>query len=198
MTDIVLASASVIRQALLSSAGLHVRVDPAAIDEAEVKAGYRRDGRQATDLALALAELKALRVSSRYPDALVIAADQLLVCGDIWFDKPPDFDHARAQLMALRGRTHVLVTAVLTVRDGLRLWHHIEMPRLTMRDFSDAFLEEYLSSTGDDVLSSVGAYQLEGQGIQLFSDIEGDYFSILGLPLLPLLQHLRLQGTVLR
>lgn len=196
MTDIVLASASSTRLALLRNAGLDVRVDPAAIDEAEVKAGYRHEGRQAMDLAVALAELKALRISSRYPNALVIGADQLLVCGDVWFDKPPDLDHAKAQLTALRGKTHMLVTAVVTVRGGLRLWHRLEVPRLTMRDFSDAFLEHYLRSTGNDILSSVGAYQLEGLGVQLFTGIEGDYFSILGLPLLPLLEHLRLQGAM--
>ena len=198
MTDIVLASASSARRALLRSAGLSFRADVAAVDEAEVKAGYRREGRNVADLALALAELKALRVSGRYPEALVIGADQILVCGDVWFDKPPDLDHARAQLIALRGRTHSLVTAVVTVRDGIRLWHCLETPRLTMRDFSDDFLDRYLNLTGEDVLVSVGAYRLEGIGIQLFTKLEGDYFSILGLPLIPLLSHLRIQDRLLQ
>jgi septum formation protein len=117
----------------------------------------------------------------------------MLVCGDVWFDKPPDLDHARAQLMALRSRTHELVTAVVVFRNGEVLWHHVARARLTMRNFSDAFLDDYLSAAGDSVLASVGAYQLEKLGAHLFARIEGDYFTILGLPLLPLLEFLRVQ-----
>ena len=196
MTDIVLASSSSTRRALLRDAGVDFHADAAAIDETEVKVGYRREGRKVVDLAMALAELKALRISGRYPEALVIGADQILVCGDVWFDKPPDLDHARAQLMTLRGKTHSLVTAVVTVRGGVRLWHCLEVPQLTMRDFSSHFLDRYLNLTGEDALESVGGYRLEGMGIQLFAKIEGDYFSILGLPLLPLLDHLRTQDRL--
>ena len=145
---------------------------------------------------MALAELKAQRVSQRHKDALVIGADQMLQCGGIWFDKPPDLDHARGHLNALRGRTHELLSAVCVVRDGEVLWRHLESAQLTMRPFSDAFIDEYLAAAGDAVCASVGAYQLEGRGAQLFSCIKGDYFTILGLPLLPLLGFLVNHGVV--
>ncbi|MBX6370408.1 MAG: Maf family protein [Rhodospirillales bacterium] len=191
--ELVLASASPARASLLENAGFRVTRVPAAIDEAEVKAAFRREGADAAICAVALATAKAERVSRRHSGALVVGADQLLVCGDAWFDKPPDLDHARAQLRALRGRTHELVTAVVVFRDGHDLWHHVARPRLTMRSFSDTFLDEYLAAAGPDVLGSVGAYQLEKLGAHLFARVEGDYFSILGLPLLPLLDFLRAQ-----
>lgn len=191
--ELVLASASPARASLLENAGFRVTRVPAAIDEAEVKAAFRREGADAATCAVALATAKAERVSRRHPGALVVGADQLLVCGDVWFDKPPDLDHARAQLKALRGRTHELVTAVVVFRDGHDLWHHVARPRLTMHSFSDTFLDEYLAAAGPDVLGSVGAYQLEKLGAHLFARVEGDYFSILGLPLLPLLDFLRAQ-----
>lgn len=171
-------------------------VEPAAIDEGEIKTGYRRENRKVMDLAIALAELKALRISARHPEALVIGADQILVCGDVWFDKPPDLDHARAQLSALRGKMHELVTAVVTMQDGARLWHLVQTPKMTMRNFSDDFIDRYLSDSAVEALESVGGYRLEGHGVQLFTRVEGDYFSVLGLPLLPLLEHLRLQGEL--
>ena len=145
---------------------------------------------------MVLAELKAQRVSQRHKDALVIGADQMLQCGGIWFDKPADLDHARGHLIALRGKTHELLSAVCVVRDGEVLWRHLESAQLTMRPFSDAFIDEYLAAAGDAVCASVGAYQLEGRGAQLFSRIEGDYFTILGLPLLPLLGFLVNHGVV--
>jgi septum formation protein len=194
--SIILASASPARQALLRAAGVVFEVEPAAIDEEEIKTGYRRENRKVMDLAIALAELKAMRISARHPDALVIGADQILICGDVWFDKPPDLDHARAQLIALRGKTHELVTGVVTMRDGARLWHLVQTPKLTMRDFTEDFLDRYLHESAVEVLESVGAYRLEEHGVQLFSRVEGDYFSVLGLPLLPLLEHLRLQGEL--
>jgi septum formation protein len=190
---LVLASASAARAAILENAGFRVTRVPAAIDEDEVKAAFRREGGDAATCATALATAKAERISRRHRGALVVGADQMLVCGDVWFDKPPDLDHARAQLVALRGRTHELVTAAVVFRDGADLWHHVARARLTMRPFSDAFLDEYLAAAGERVLGSVGAYQLEGLGVHLFSRIEGDYFTILGLPLLPLLDFLRAQ-----
>jgi septum formation protein len=191
--DLVLASASTARASLLENAGFRVTRVPAAIDEAAVKESFRREGADAASCALALATAKAERVSQRHRGAFVVGADQLLVAGDAWFDKPPDLDHARAQLIALRGRTHELVTAAVVFRDGADLWHHVERPRLTMRAFSDDFLDAYLAASGKGVLSSVGAYQLEGLGVHLFARIEGDYFTILGLPLLKLLDFLRAQ-----
>jgi septum formation protein len=189
--ELVLASASAARAAILENAGFEVTRVPAALDEAEVKEAFRREGADAASCAVALATAKAERISRRRPGALVVGADQMLLCGDVWFDKPPDLDHARAQLRALRGRTHELVTAVVVFRDGTELWHHVARARLTMRPFSDAFLDEYLGAAGESVLRSVGAYQLEGLGAHLFSRIDGDYFTVLGLPLLPLLEFLR-------
>jgi septum formation protein len=189
--ELILASASPVRARLLSAAGIEIRVDPAAIDEERVKQQFRGAGRPATDCALALAEAKAGSIAGRIRRAAVIGADQILVCGDTWFDKPEDLGSARRQLQELRGRTHELVTAVCVMQRETRLWHTVTRPRLRMRNFSDAFLDEYLAREGAAVLASVGAYRLEGRGAQLFDRIEGDYFAILGLPLLELLGFLR-------
>ncbi|MBN9563650.1 MAG: Maf family protein [Alphaproteobacteria bacterium] len=193
---LILASASTARLALLHGAGLAVEAHPAHVDEAEIKAAAQADGVGPDDAALLIAELKAARIARREPDALVIAADQLLIAGEEWFDKPPNLNTARAQLLALRGRAHTLVTAVLCQRGGARIWHHVARPSLTMRDFSDEFLDAYLTAEGDALTACVGAYRLEGMGVQLFDRIEGDYFSILGLPLLPLLGFLRQHGAL--
>jgi len=193
---LVLASASIVRQTLLANAGLSFHAEAAAIDEAEVKRAARPSGDTAEQAAFALAGLKAQRVAMRFPDAMVIGADQILVCDGAWFDKPKDREAACRQLLALRGRTHVLAIAVVCQRDDQLLWHHIARPRLTMRDFSDRFLDDYLAAEGDRVLSSVGAYRLEGLGIHLFERIEGEHTAILGLPLLPLLGFLRQHGVV--
>lgn len=195
---IVLASASVARARLLADAGIPVLRDPAALDEDEIKTSFRKAGLDVESCALALAENKASRVSLRHPDALVIGADQMLECGGAWFDKPRDRGQARAQLAALRGRQHELISAVAVARNGAVLWRTIDRPRLTLRAFSDTFLDAYLAAMGDAALHSVGAYQIEGLGAQLMARIEGDYFAILGLPLLPLLDFLRDQGVVPR
>lgn len=196
MDGIVLASGSATRAAMLRDAGVVLIADPPAVDEGEVKAALKTDGAAAGDVAETLAELKAMSVSRRHAGALVIGADQMLECGDVWFDKPPDADHARAQLTALRGKTHTLVSSAVGVRDGARLWHHTDRARLSMRDFSDAFLDHYLAHCGPEILGSVGAYRLEGVGAQLFHKVDGDFFTILGLPLLPLLEWLRAQGIL--
>ncbi|MEX0921372.1 MAG: Maf family nucleotide pyrophosphatase [Rhodovibrionaceae bacterium] len=195
---LVLASASPSRRALLSNAGVDCRFEAAAVDEEELKVSLRAEGAAAAETAEALAELKARHVSRRYPGALVIGADQMLDCAGSWFDKPPDLDHATGHLRALSGRSHSLFSAVCVVRDDRRLWHHVEEARLTMRELSDGFIQDYLAAAGPAVCASVGAYQLEGRGAQLFSKIEGDYFTILGLPLLPLLDFLRNHGAVPR
>jgi septum formation protein len=196
--EVVLASASAARAALLERAGIAADRVPAAIDESEIKRAFLAEGHGVDECATALAEAKAMLVSRRRPGALVIGADQILECGGAWFDKPPDRDHAKAQLVALRGKRHVLATAVCVVLNGSPLWHAVDRPALTMRTFSDTFLDGYLDHVGDAVLGSVGAYQLEGLGAQLFARVEGDYFSILGLPLLPLLDFLRGHGVVPR
>jgi septum formation protein len=195
---LILASASAARGALLRNAGIAFMAAAAAIDEDEIKAAFRAEGRPAAECATALAEAKAARVARRHPGSLVIGADQMLVCDGIWFDKPADLAAARAQLVALRGKRHELISALCVVRDGERLWHFVDRSSLIMRDFSDGFLDDYLTAVGDAVLGAVGAYHLEGRGVQLFARIEGGYFAILGLPLLPLLDFLRGHGVVAR
>ena len=193
---LVLASASRSRASVLAAAGLAFERLPATIDEEEIRRSMRAEGASADDAAAALALAKARRIARERPGALVIGADQILDCAGVWFDKPPDMDHARAQLLALRGKTHRLATAVCVMRDEALLWQHGESPVLTMRAFGDAFLDAYLAAAGDAVLASVGAYLLEGLGVQLFARIQGDHFAILGLPLLPLLGFLRGHGVV--
>jgi septum formation protein len=196
MTGLILASGSAIRSEILRRAGVAFTVETSAVDEAEIKAAFRAEQRPVIDCAVALAEAKASRVSRRHAGALVIGADQILVCDGVWYDKPADRAAARDQLLALRGKRHELVSAVCVLRDGERLWHVVERPALTVREFSDGFLEGYLDTAGDAILASVGAYELEGRGVQLFERIHGDFFAILGLPLLPLLAFLRGHGAI--
>jgi septum formation protein len=193
---LILASASPTRRRLLEQAGLEFSAETAPIDEEEAKLALESEGASAAALAETLAELKATAVSRRHPGGFVIGADQVLDCEGRRYDKPRDEAAARAQLMALRGRSHQLISALVVVRNGERLWHHVDRARLTMRPFSPAFLDDYLARSLPGILTSVGAYQLEGRGAQLFSRIEGDYFTILGLPLLPLLDFLRPHGLV--
>lgn len=188
---LVLASASAVRLALLTGAGLSVVAAPAAIDEAAIKAAARADDADVAETALLLAEMKARRAARVAPDALVIGADQILVQNQEWFDKPADLAAAGAQLRRLAGVWHELVSAVVCWRGEAVLWRHVARPRLRLRPLSEAMIAAYLAAEGDRALSAVGAYRLEGPGIQLFDAIEGDYFSILGLPLLPLLGFLR-------
>jgi septum formation protein len=188
---VVLASASAARAQLLRNAGLAFEQVTAAVDETEIKAAMRADGADAASVAMALAETKAVRVSMRDADALVIGADQMLEFEGQWFDKPTDRGSARQQLIALRGRSHRLISAACVLRAGRRLWGRAEHATLLMRSFSDDFLEAYLDATGEAATGSVGAYQVERLGVQLFARIDGDYFVILGLPLLPLLDFLR-------
>ncbi len=200
MTELVLASASRARQSMLKAAGIGFSVDVAAIDEEAAKESLKGERAAPRAVAETLAELKARRVGQRRPDALVLGCDQVLALGtesgSAIFDKPADRAAAAAQLRALSGRRHVLVSAAVVVRDGRLLWHHADMAELTMRPLSDEFIDGYLLAAGDDVLHSVGAYQLEGRGAQLFSNVRGDFFTVLGLPLLPLLGFLREHGVV--
>jgi septum formation protein len=196
--QLILASASPVRAAMLAAAGVRAEQRPAAVDEADMKEALHADGVAPGDAALALAELKARRIVSRAPGSLVLGADQILTCEGQWFDKPRDLAEARAQLAALAGRRHELWTAAIVIRDGARLWHEIAQARLWLRPCSDAFLDAYLDAVGNLALGSVGAYQIEGLGAQLFARIEGDRFAILGLPLIGLLECLRIQGVLLR
>lgn len=193
---VVLASGSAARAAMLERAGVAAERRAAPIDEAEVKASCKAAGLAVEEVAEALAELKAQRVARHYPGALVIGADQMLECDGVWFDKPADLSHARSHLLALSGRRHRLVSCVVVVRDGERLWHHTDAAALTMRRLTPAFIDRYLEAAGGAALSLVGAYQLEGIGAQLFARVEGDFFTILGLPLLPLLDYLRIRGVL--
>jgi len=195
---IVLASASSARRAMLAAAGVTLALDPAGIDEDPVKQTLRERLTHPAAIAEHLAVLKARDVSLRRPGALVIGADQTLELDGADFDKPRDRAEARSQLQALRGRTHHLYSAAAAVRDGQTRWCHVAAATLSMRDFSDTFLDDYLDRAGEAVLSSVGGYQLEGLGAQLFTAIEGDFFTILGLPLLPLLEFLRIDGELPR
>lgn len=188
---LILASASSARRAVLESAGLRFEAIAAAMDEAAIKEAAQAEAIPPADAAVILADAKAERIARRDTEALVIGCDQLLVCEGHWFDKPANPASARDQLLALRGRMHELVTAVVCHRQGQRVWHHVARPRLTMRDFSESFLDAYLALEGDHVTSSVGAYRMEGLGAQLFSKVDGEQAAILGMPLLPLLGFLR-------
>jgi len=191
---LILASGSTVRHAILDGAGIPHVIEPADIDERRIEANAAT-GRSG-EVADLLAREKALAVSGDHPGSYVLGADQTLALGERRFSKPANTIVARKQLACLRGRTHELHSAIAVARDGKLVFHHRERARLTMRDFSDGFIDAYLAAVGTAATASVGGYQLEGRGIQLFERIEGDYFVILGLPLLPLLQWLRLEGLL--
>lgn len=189
--EVVLASESASRARMLRDAGLTFKIVPAYVDEDSVKKSLKAENADALNAAETLAELKAVKVSNQHAAALVVGADTILDFKGTWFDKPVDLDHAKAHLMTLRGQTHHLATAVVIALGGKRIWHARDRSELTMRHFSDDFIEKYIETVGTGILTSVGAYQLEGYGAHLFERINGDFFSILGLPLLPLLSFLR-------
>ena len=188
---LVLASASSSRASLLKSAGVDIAIAPANVDEAAIKKIMLAEGGDAASIALALAEEKARVISRDQPGALVIGADQILVCGGQLYDKPPDMAAAAQHLAGLQGKAHDLATAAVVVLGGKVIWQNVSSPHLTMRGLSGPEIARYLKHTGPKALESVGAYQLEGLGATLFDDIDGDFFTILGLPLLPLLAFLR-------
>ena len=192
---LILASQSPSRRQMLQSAGLTFEIEPSGVDEEEITRSLLAARAAPQDIAEKLAELKALRVSGRRPEALVVGGDSTLACNGRLFHKPATLEAARKQLLSLRGQTHELFSAVVVAKGGARLWHANERARLTMRPFNEAFLDAYLARAGQGVLTSVGAYQLEGLGAHLFSRVDGDYFTILGLPLLPLLSFLAVHGV---
>lgn len=193
MTRLILASASTIRAKLLEHAGVAFETVPARVDEDAVKHSLRG---KPVQVAETLAEMKALRISVAQPDALVLGADQVLAFEDEIVSKSANLNEARTLLRRLRGKSHQLIGAAVLAKDGQAVWRHVETAQLWLRDFSDAFLENYLAAEREAALSSVGCYRLEGPGVQLFSRIEGDYFSILGLPLLALLAALREHAVI--
>ncbi|SEB59704.1 septum formation protein [Nitratireductor aquibiodomus] len=193
---IVLASGSAFRQKMLRDAGVVFRVERSEIDERAVEKTLEGSGADPETLAQVLAEAKAVDVSEREQGALVIGADQTLSLDDEVFHKPADMEGARRHLLKLSGRTHQLNSAVVIARDGEVVWSHVGVARLSMRDLDPAFIGRHLSNVGEKALASVGAYQIEGEGIQLFEKIEGDTFTIVGLPLLPLLAELRRLGAI--
>lgn len=198
MTALILASSSATRAKMLKAAGVRFAVKPASIDEDSVKDSMLREGAAPRAIADALAELKAVRVSSAHPHAVVLGADLVLEFNAKLVSKSPNLSEAAILLRRLRGREHELFCAAVLARAGQPVWRYVSRAKLRMRDFSDEVLDTYLAANGDDILSGVGCYRIEDEGIQLFESIEGDYFSILGLPLLPLLGALREWGALPR
>ncbi|WP_377292495.1 Maf-like protein [Rhizobium sp. SG2393] len=193
---LILASSSPFRRTLLENAGVAFRWEAASIDERAIEEPLYRDGANPQDIALHLARAKAMDVASRHPATLVIGSDQTMSLGERVFHKPANRDEARSHLETLSGKTHQLNSAVALVKDGTVVFETVVSARLTVRNLSSAFIDAYLEKAGDRILKSVGAYQLEAEGVQLFDAIEGDYFTIVGLPLLPLLAALRREGLL--
>jgi septum formation protein len=194
--SLILASKSRVRADLLANAGVAFTTESAAIDERAVEDAVSGSGVTPGELAAILAEAKAIDVSEKQPDAIVIGADQTLSLNDEILHKTGNMEAARRRLLQLSGKTHMLNSAVVLARNGETVWRHLSEVQMTMRSLTPEFIGRHLARTGDQVLASVGAYQIEGEGIQLFAKIEGDYFAVLGLPLLPLLDELRRMGEI--
>lgn len=193
---VILASSSVIRAKLLRAAGLDIESVSPRVDEAAIRDALLAEGAHPRDIADALAESKARKVASRYPADWVLGCDQVLSVGNSCLEKPATPEQARRQLLELRGKTHQLLSAAVLYHQNEPVWRHVGVARLTMRAFSDTFLSDYIARNWPAIGSSVGAYQLEGEGVRLFSQIQGDYFTILGLPMLELLNFLTLRGVI--
>lgn len=193
---LILASGSTIRATLLRNAGVSFTTATPRVDEDAMRDALRAEGASPRDIADALAEMKAAKVSARNPGALVIGCDQILAHGSNILSKPASTDDAIAQLSELRGGVHQLLSAAVIYENGKPIWRHVGVVRLHMRDASDAYLRDYVTRNWEEVRHCVGAYQIEAEGVRLFHRIEGDYFNILGLPLLELLSYLTLRGTL--
>lgn len=193
---VILASGSAIRHEILEGAGLDYEVIVRPVDEAAIKEAMLSENSRLRDIADALAEAKAMRVS-RQESGLVIGADQIMVMDDTLFDKPKDMDEVRARLLSMRGKKHELVGAVVICENGVPVWRHMCRTKLWVREFSEEFLNWYIKTEGEALTKSVGAYRFEGPGAQLFEKVEGGFFAILGLDLLPVLDYLRARGVAL-
>jgi len=196
LENFILATASTTRVKLLNNAGLVFDVIPANIDEEKIKDDYR--GETADFVAQKLSDKKAEAISEKHPDKLVIAADQVLVCDGQLFSKPCSLDEVKTQLFKLQGRPHELISAVSAAKLGKSFWRHSDAARLVMRLMSDKFIDNYIKQEGQDLLSSVGGYKIEGSGVLLFDEVEGSFFTILGVPLLQLLAFFREQKILLQ
>jgi septum formation protein len=194
--SLILASRSEIRLNLLRAAGLQVTAEGARVDEELIRRSLEAEGAPPRDLADTLAEMKAVKVSERHAEAVVIGCDQVLEFSGRAWSKPATPEEAQTQLQSLRGRTHKLLSAVVIAEAGRPVWRHVGVARLTMRDFSDTYLGAYLQRNWPQIGESVGGYKLEEEGLRLFSAIEGDYFTILGLPMLPVLSYLAQRGFI--
>ena len=194
---LILASKSQARASVLTQAGISFDVSVAAIDEPAIREAAVHEGASADDIALLLAEMKGERIAAAHPEALIIASDQVLICDDKIYGKPRDMAQAHEQIKQLAGRRHQLISAVILFDKGRRVWHHIARPEITFHNLSDEDISAYLRYVGDDALYSPGSYFLEGPGIHLFADVFGDYYAILGLPMLALLPQLKLYGLQL-
>ena len=194
---LILASSSVARAQMLHDCGVPFDIAKPQVDEMSVKQAMLAEGLPPRDIADALADLKARKIALKAPQNLILGSDQVLTCAGKLFDKPTTLADARDQLTALRGASHELLSAAVIYEDGRPVWRHIGRAQLIMRDFSDAFLDDYISRHGDDLLTTVGCYKLEADGPTLFSRIQGDYFSVLGMPLLDVLAFLRTRRIVL-
>ena len=194
--NLILASASAVRGDLLRNAGLDFTMQPARIDEDMIKAALLAEAASPREIADTLAEMKALKVSDKNPGAMVIGCDQVLDFEGHVLSKPATANEARQQLHAMRGKNHDLMSAVVVCEAGKPVWRHVGVVRMTMHAFSDAYLDGYIERNWDSIRHSVGAYKLEEEGVRLFSQIQGDYFTVLGLPLLDLLSYIKLRGVI--
>ena len=193
---LVLASGSEIRANLLRNAGVDFVVEKARVDEEMIRLALQEDGANPRDIADALAEAKARKVSQKLPGVMVLGCDQVLDFGGEVYSKPESAEQAGEQLRALRGQTHRLLSAMVIYQNGEPLWRHVGVARLTMREFSDAYLDDYVTRNWESIRHSVGGYKLEEEGVRLFAKIEGDYFTILGLPMIELLGYLTVRGDI--
>ena len=196
--NLILASKSAARRALLDQAGIAYDCEPAAIDEAAIRDAAQSEGASPDDIAVLLAEMKGERIAAKHSDAMVISSDQLLVCDGVLYGKPKTFEQAHQQIAALSGKRHQLITAVMLFDNGRRIWHHIARPEITFHQLDDNAISDYLRHFGENAFHSPGSYFLEGPGIHLFADIFGDYYAILGLPMMALLPQLKLHGLHLQ